>query len=476
MKTRKFTALLLSIAMVLSSGIAAFAVDGSGTNVTVGSESATLGTGSDTFDTIIDSANDTLYGSVTIPSDGSQTVAITTNSTERASAAYYDNDTALGSAVSSALTLATPADDWSGSLAVADGGYILIGVDESTGTFGAEAPYYFVIAVTVDAGGTSPGGSASSDTIPGESTVQPIVYAVDAPTSLDFAIDPFGLGTVIADDSQITGDSYEFSNASVFPVKLEIDFETELAENVTIVSDPDTLAPDDNTVDDKDIYFAALGAKTITVAGNAITATVFDPTVQTGELAPFDTSGNGAIAFALKEGDGTVFADNKSTAAFTFYGVLNSYADWADNDLTISAEYAFSPLREDTYDTLSAASFGVNQVAVTTSEPVPTVAGFFGSSKGADVHTSAVIDVSKTGTDPLLINFFNDGKAVSMTTASGTPFGATEFAYSAETKKLEIKGTRLTNYRNLEVGLEIQAKVLLAGETTPYIVNMKITE
>jgi hypothetical protein len=74
-----------------------------------------------------------------------------------------------------------------------------------------------------------------------------------------------------------------------------------------------------------------------------------------------------------------------------------------------------------------------------------------------------------------LINFFANGKDVSVTTASGTAFPAGDFVYTAVTKKLEIKGTKLASYRSLALGATVQAKILLAGETDPYTVNIIIT-
>ncbi len=233
----------------------------------------------------------------------------------------------------------------------------------------------FVIAAAADPdpdpSGDDETSDASSGTIGGDGEVQEVIIRVTVPTDLDFAIDPFETGNTIG-GGQITGESYKFVNKTAdAPIKVGLSFQPDLsgedvatATDAVLVEDPSELSPDDETVTDKKLYLAVLGASTFEVA--TASTTTFDAETD-GTLVPFVASGTSAfgaeVAFALEAGDGTNPADgNGGVAAFTFYGVLNSYADWQDNDVVINCEYLLSPLRPKTYETTAASTVGVNQI------------------------------------------------------------------------------------------------------------------
>jgi len=124
------------------------------------------------------------------------------------------------------------------------------------------------------------------------------------------------------------------------------------------------LSPDDADVTDKKLYLAVVGADNITIeVADTISATTYNPE-KSDTVAPFSTDGVAATAFILGAGiDSQTTADDTGVASFTFYGVLNSYADWVASDVKVTAAYTLAALRPGTYTALFAETVGVNQVA-----------------------------------------------------------------------------------------------------------------
>lgn len=231
--------------------------------------------------------------------------------------------------------------------------------------------------------GTGSGGSDASagGQLGGDGTVNKVTYKVTVPSNIDFAIDPFETEETPAATGQLSGTSYVFINKTEAPIKLTLDFTADLTggdDDAELVADPSTLSPDDDTVTDKKLYMAVIGAKTISDNTGATVAFDTDLT-QAKTVVPFDAAtGKAEMDFALKaspDGTAAVTGDD-GVAAFTYYGVLNSYAAWKDNDVVVTADYDFKALRPATYTTAADAAVGVNQY------PVVSAVGWEGKTAG----------------------------------------------------------------------------------------------
>jgi hypothetical protein len=320
----------------------------------------------------------------------------------------------------------------------ADGDALLIGVDTTDTEYASGDVVYYLIIVTID---------NSSGAIVGDSTVNNVVFVVVVPANIDFAIDPFELGTSIG-GGQITGASYPFINKTIAPVKIALNFEADLTGgggDAALVDDPAALSPDDDTVTAKKLYFAALGAKEI--SDNTATTVTFDKEDVPETLAPFSAAGKtAAMSFVLKAGNGSAPASGTGgVAAFTFYGVLNSYADWQDGDVSVEAAYTLSALRPDTYTTLSDSAVGVNQIAtapgggnVITADITLAATGTSGAPNSADIGKT----VANTNGFTILLS----AKPASIsgvtrqnnTSANVTELTASQYTYDAASGVLAI--------------------------------------
>lgn len=354
MLRKKFLAAMLSAAMVVSMFPAT--VSAAVTSITLGGAVVNLGTGSQAD---LDSAKGSNAGSVTLTSTeaiGAETVIVVPSNDSFKVAHIASAD--LASTLSDTIVTGKTAGDQLAATNFEDGDALAVWYNDD----GAGQANYYVVMVTVNTGTT---GDGSTGSIGGDSTVLNPEFKVVLPMDIDFAIDPFELSDdSLLDGNQITGAVYPIANKTEAPVKVKFDFTTTLESDISFVADPTTLSPDDDTVTDKNLYFAALGAKTITEDGNDVDEATFDEE-ENGTLIPFAEDGTASTAFVLAAGDGTDIATGGTgTAAFTFYGVLNSYAKWEDGDITVEANYTLSALRPSTYTALSDDAVGVNQVSV----------------------------------------------------------------------------------------------------------------
>jgi hypothetical protein len=231
-------------------------------------------------------------------------------------------------------------------------------------------------AFAADATGATAGGQ-----ITGDSSVSTVPLNVVLPTSLAFSLDPLELDST--DGSQVKDTTYFIVNKTLAPVKVAFNLTATLADGVALVSNPTVLKKDDINATDKDIYFGFLGADSITEGATfadivANSEATFDATKDT--LVPFSASsargaddGGATIAFALASAKATLpgtadaMADGgKGSAAFQFYGELNTYADWKASDIQVTGAFTLTPLRATTYTTtLTANDYcanGVNQL------------------------------------------------------------------------------------------------------------------
>jgi hypothetical protein len=286
----------------------------------------------------------------------------------------------------------TTASTYDGS-ALQNGDWLVVAqaLNDTSADFSTTEPdriYIIVVTVTpADPDPASPGEGkygVQKNTAEGQGTVPPVVFKVVVPTSFNFQINPLKLDNETGDASQIGGADYALTNGSEVPVTVSLDFGLVLATDVELVTDRDELDPTSMADDlEKAVFFAALGAKTFTASNGEINALPEDGMVDpedvdielsdyvyvatSGALVPFadvatpgetmkdsagdDTviAGEGKIEFALAAlADGAqTTADNH--AAFKFYGEMNTYAGWEDNDIGVIVGISLIALDKDTY-------------------------------------------------------------------------------------------------------------------------------
>jgi hypothetical protein len=221
-----------------------------------------------------------------------------------------------------------------------------------------------IFPMTALANPTNPSGD-----IDGDSEVISAVLNVTLPANLNFALNPLELGTVTA-GSQITSTNYIFVNSTGAPVEIGLDITATGAAGVRFVPDASTLKQDDTSVVDKDIFFAALGASTVnagtlafdTIPGTASFTYAANPTTTTGTFTPLvpaatPTTATGRMVFALgaatldedTPANSALALNDRGVASFQFFAQMNTYAAWANNDVTVKAEYTLTALRATTF-------------------------------------------------------------------------------------------------------------------------------
>lgn len=278
-------------------------------------------------------------------------------------------------------------------------------------------------------------------TIPGESVVKNAIINVVLPTNIDFAVNPLQLGTVTG-DSQVTSTDYRVTNKSDAPVRVSFDITATLGSGVTLVSSKSELTPDQLTGADKDVYFAALGAKSFkdttvpTWADPTLGTYVYD-SAEAGTLSVFDPDTSKAeISFLLGAATGTpldaLAADEAGVASFQFYAELNTYAGWLANDISVSGAYTLTGIKTTDYDKVDNL-VGVNQMS--------------NSSTVADPENDVKVAAGETGTlttsratwNPTKV-FLSDKPAsiTSVALGAATFTATTDYTYDASTGILTI--------------------------------------
>lgn len=269
--------------------------------------------------------------------------------------------------------------------------------------------------------------TADEGTIGGGSEIVDVTLNVLLPTNLNFSLDPFG---VESEENQVDPTTdYFFVNQTFAPVKVELGITANLSGSAVLVGSESDVSPDDPTAILKKIYFAALGAKETTgesiyvvdedTTSSAVftsTSAVYDYTSAAATRVPFAPSGDGTasgsavIAFALgaaeestvTDGAVSALADNDAgVAAFQFYAAMNTYAEWADDDIKVSGAYTLTPLRTTTYtgyaDDIIAESLNQLETAPPV-PPEPTYTGPYFTSGTAQPAASPAGILTFTGT------------------------------------------------------------------------------
>lgn len=315
----------------------------------------------------------------------------------------------------------------------------------------------------------------TSGTITGDSTVDNVIVEVILPTSLDFALDPLGLDTT--GDNQIATQDFFFVNQTFAPVKVSVDITAETSGGAVLVATTGGLSLDDTSVTDKELYFGALGATgltgasiTTTTAGVSYSA-IFGST--TGPAASYatvsavadtlvtltpssdGTTGAAVLSFALDKAvessttPGSIeslAAADAGVAAFQFYSQLNTYAEWEDNDISVSGTYTLIPLRDTTYSGYDYIDGSLNQLVpevVTPPTPPTPYGGITGFIVGTDTTgtTIAAITSSKASATNITIPFYFNGKTITSLTMNppATPYALPVAEYAISGDNLIVK-------------------------------------
>ncbi len=343
-------------------------------------------------------------------------------------------------------------------------------------------------------------GSQEGD-LSGTSEVEDVVMNVLVPANLNFALDPLGLDATGA--NQISTQDFFFLNQSFAPVKVDVAITASTSGGAVLVSTDSAIKKDDVTVTDKKIYFGALGGTGVT-GGAIATGTTYSaifgsttgPAIEystvssaAGTLSAFAPSASGTtgaalISFALDEAiESTVTAgaiqslaaDNNGVAGFQFYAAMNTYADWAANDVTVSGTYTLTALRDSTYDAFTFVSGSLNQLVVAVAapeeeeeEPVVVLAPGFITSPGVTATTRTSVNHTKASTADWPIDFhFGDATITSITGTNGaTPYTipTAEYTRDAVNDDLIFKGGTSSYYiRSIGTGNQTITITLSTG-------------
>lgn len=287
----------------------------------------------------------------------------------------------------------------------------------------------------------------------GDSDVDNIVFQVVVPTNLDFSIDPFELNETATGQINVAAD-FGIINKTAADVKVWFDLtatgnttnsegKAVPKEDFKFVDSPAKVFPDDDTVTNHDIFFAAIAATDVegvvftdeTLAANAGEATYAkDGDALAGSLIPFaadDTASEATASFGFALGKATasdpeaavdtLAASSDGVAAFKFYAQLNTYAGWDPEDIVITGTYKLTGIRNTTYGTYPGTepgaadskynAYGLNLLKLAPAA-LPTTVGFIGAD-GVTTTTTlteipAGMDIIKgqTGQADVVIPFF----------------------------------------------------------------------
>ena len=335
------------------------------------------------------------------------------------------------------------------------------------------------IRLNITVAAAPPAGTPGSGTIGGDSTVESVVLNVVLPLNLDFVLNPLELGDNTA-GSQIKTTDYVIVNKTGAPVEASFTITATGETGVTLLPNASTLEKDDTSVTDKEIFFAALGASTVTPGTLTFAATTgasFTYNAANAPFVPFVPASDGATAvgnvrFALgaatesdpgTSGLDTLAAANRGLASFQFYGELNTYAEWLASDVKVSGAYTLTPLRATTFTNYGAATGGAGSAFMADSvnqlKPAVSAAKFLAADTGslpymlsAD-HKVATMDISKTAVWPALgtvvANFDagdNEIAAIFFPAigATGWLMPATDWVYNDVAKTITFTQSRMT--------------------------------
>ncbi len=262
------------------------------------------------------------------------------------------------------------------------------------------------LGLTIAATAAETETSEGTDGVTGDGTVTDITYNVLLTKDLGFDINKYSYKAptgdpLLIETSQITAPEFPMENQTpAMHVEITYDLTLELKSDVEFATAEEA---DNQTDGTKTAYFAAIGAKEASAGVIATTATefVFDVD-EPGTLVPFveneDDTITAQISFALQPYDTALAEEN--VAAFTFYGIINHEAAWADNDLKITGECTLSGMSKFDYAELGELA-GMNQIPGT---PIEEAIGFTDAGS-ASATVSKVFTVSNAAKGDVVIGF-----------------------------------------------------------------------
>jgi hypothetical protein len=372
---KSFTALVMAAAMML--GTATFVMADSGDLVAgtkIKGVTATSGTAVVVGDFAMDQNANTAEvvskaGSVTLTAteaEGSnENSATATEGGEVVTQFYAEDETDLKDFVSH-LTMASPTSAWEfTNEPVEDGSFMVLGA----GTSGGTPVNIHAFKIKVTPRGNQPTSGVSTSSVTSEGKVTKYVFNAIVPTDLDFGINPFIIGE--EGDSQITSDDYVILNRTKdvpFQVDLSFKVATPTAGKIaTQVEDPDTLNKTNPQGDKRKLFY--LAAHSPEAFAGTITGTTYadvDPkaTYTEAGIANFKANGAATLSFVLDSVSDPVASVNEAAnvAVFKYYGELNSYAPWADDDIKVKVNFTFIPMSATNYAAVSASATQANQI------------------------------------------------------------------------------------------------------------------
>lgn len=216
--------------------------------------------------------------------------------------------------------------------------------------------------------------TASTGGIDGEGDYNDVVYNVDLPTNLNFAIDLFEQEAT--DGNQIASPNFYVINRTNLPVHVGFSLTAETVTGLTLVATEAEVFPDDMTKTDKEAYLAIAGMymnatgytdpadiKGILFADKDAgdTKTLTDKINKAGykfdettAIKAFGVDKKGAAGFYLapakKTGDtiDTLDANGLGVGIFQIYGQFNTYAKdgWKKGDINIKGAYELNAIRK----------------------------------------------------------------------------------------------------------------------------------
>jgi hypothetical protein len=322
--------------------------------------------------------------------------------------------------------------------------------------------------------------AADTGRIGGDGTVVPIVVNVAVPMNLNFALDPL---QVTDGASQISNTTYGLINKSNVDVAAMFYLKATAAIGVSLEANDDNIGGTLSETD-KTLIFGAIGATDITGTDTAFAATALGaaiPAYDASETATIVKAAAGSdgtfrFAFALEKATPagtptTLASDFAGLAAFQFYGVLETYADWKAGDITVSGVYKLQPLAGDDFDGITPATNSFNMIAqVDFADTAPDVIGF---TSAAGTSAANKVTVSKAVNTVNVPFYFGDVTPELKTPANAAIDNAGDKSYAVSGGNLVLKTTAGSYFAT--AGNGIKAMPLIVGDET-FTLHIELTD
>lgn len=346
-------------------------------------------------------------------------------------------------------------------VAIADSAVLPSGDEDDTATIS--------VVVTINAEPAAGTGTNPSGSFEGENEFDEVIFQVEVPTDIGFALNPFQIDPsnvdFINELGQVSSANHTVENSTP-EVAIHVALNMTLDTSVTLVNSKTAVKPNDFTATDKKMYFTVISADSTSTVGTY----EYDRAKTTTEV-PFSVSDKKAsISFVLAKFNTALAKAN--VASFAFAGDLNTYAAWAANDVKVSGTYKITALLPATYDNYVATDVdatSLNMLKSTSSTSPTFVAGGTKNmtlSKGA-LGTTTAITITLDDTPTALTSVTIDGTAVSAAQRSLTA-GVLSFRNNA-TDAIGL----LTAGGGTSAG--VYTIVITADDTKVYTIKLTVT-